>query len=164
VFILVQILVITPPPQHTHTPSPSTLTGGGGTSRDPGVAAATAEGVEVVRDALIAAIPCQPRPAPTPDTPPPPLLFAVDHCFALRGQGTVMTGTVLQVCVCIWGDGVGHCHDLLNVAGGCAAAQVVAVLCAHGSTNSHTLFGCTALRCTVLWCTAAGQCECGGHC
>ena len=25
-----------------------------------------------------------------------PALFAVDHCFAIRGQGTVMTGTVLQ--------------------------------------------------------------------
>jgi selenocysteine-specific elongation factor len=24
------------------------------------------------------------------------LLFAVDHCFAIKGQGTVMTGTVLQ--------------------------------------------------------------------
>ncbi|CAG2054101.1 unnamed protein product, partial [Timema podura] len=25
-----------------------------------------------------------------------PFLFAVDHCFAIRGQGTVMTGTILQ--------------------------------------------------------------------
>lgn len=25
-----------------------------------------------------------------------PFLFAVDHCFSIRGQGTVMTGTVLQ--------------------------------------------------------------------
>lgn len=24
------------------------------------------------------------------------LLFAVDHCFPIKGQGTVMTGTVLQ--------------------------------------------------------------------
>ena len=24
------------------------------------------------------------------------LLFSVDHCFNIRGQGTVMTGTVLQ--------------------------------------------------------------------
>lgn len=24
------------------------------------------------------------------------LLFAVDHCFSIRGQGTVMTGTILQ--------------------------------------------------------------------
>lgn len=28
-----------------------------------------------------------------------PFLFAVDHCFSIRGQGTVMTGTVLQGCV-----------------------------------------------------------------
>ena len=25
-----------------------------------------------------------------------PFLFSVDHCFNVRGQGTVMTGTVLQ--------------------------------------------------------------------
>jgi selenocysteine-specific elongation factor len=25
-----------------------------------------------------------------------PFLFAVDHCFSVRGQGTVMTGTILQ--------------------------------------------------------------------
>lgn len=25
-----------------------------------------------------------------------PFLFAVDHCFAIKGQGTVLTGTVLQ--------------------------------------------------------------------
>jgi hypothetical protein len=24
--------------------------------------------------------------------------MAVDHCFALRGQGTILTGTLLQVC------------------------------------------------------------------
>jgi len=23
-------------------------------------------------------------------------LFSVDHCFSIRGQGTIMTGTVLQ--------------------------------------------------------------------
>ncbi|KAJ8257885.1 hypothetical protein GJAV_G00190780 [Gymnothorax javanicus] len=28
--------------------------------------------------------------------PSGPLLMAVDHCFSIRGQGTVMTGTVLQ--------------------------------------------------------------------
>ena len=27
---------------------------------------------------------------------PPPLIYAVDHCFAIKGQGTVLTGTVLQ--------------------------------------------------------------------
>ncbi|GFR28634.1 selenocysteine-specific elongation factor [Trichonephila clavata] len=26
-------------------------------------------------------------------------MFAVDHCFAIRGQGTVMTGTVVQGCI-----------------------------------------------------------------
>jgi hypothetical protein len=28
-----------------------------------------------------------------------PFLYSVDHCFAIRGQGTVMTGTVLSGCV-----------------------------------------------------------------
>jgi len=30
------------------------------------------------------------------DPPNSPFVFAVDHCFNVRGQGTVMTGTVLQ--------------------------------------------------------------------
>lgn len=25
-----------------------------------------------------------------------PLIYAVDHCFGIRGQGTVMTGTILS--------------------------------------------------------------------
>ena len=28
-----------------------------------------------------------------------PLLFSADHCFAIKGQGTVLTGTVLSGCV-----------------------------------------------------------------
>ena len=28
--------------------------------------------------------------------PAGPFVFAVDHCFSIRGQGTVMTGTVLS--------------------------------------------------------------------
>ena len=30
-----------------------------------------------------------------------PFLFSVDHCFSIRGQGTVMTGTVLNGSVAI---------------------------------------------------------------
>ena len=30
-----------------------------------------------------------------------PFLFAVDHCFAIRGQGTVLTGTALTGCVAV---------------------------------------------------------------
>ena len=30
-----------------------------------------------------------------------PAVFAVDHCFGIRGQGTVMTGTMLQGCVAV---------------------------------------------------------------
>ena len=25
-----------------------------------------------------------------------PLIYAVDHCFGIRGQGTIMTGTILS--------------------------------------------------------------------
>lgn len=31
----------------------------------------------------------------------PPLLMYVDHCFAIKGQGTVCTGTLLQGCVAV---------------------------------------------------------------
>lgn len=34
-----------------------------------------------------------------------PFAFAVDHCFAVRGQGTVMTGTVLSGAVSV-GDNI----------------------------------------------------------
>lgn len=30
-----------------------------------------------------------------------PFVFSVDHCFSIRGQGTVMTGTVLSGCVSV---------------------------------------------------------------
>uniref|UniRef100_A0A2L2YM74 Selenocysteine-specific elongation factor n=1 Tax=Parasteatoda tepidariorum TaxID=114398 RepID=A0A2L2YM74_PARTP len=30
-----------------------------------------------------------------------PFIFAVDHCFAIKGQGTIMTGTILQGCVSV---------------------------------------------------------------
>ena len=29
-------------------------------------------------------------------SPEGPFLFSVDHCFSIRGQGTIMTGTVLS--------------------------------------------------------------------
>lgn len=50
-----------------------------------------------------------------------PFLFAVDHCFSVRGQGTVLTGTVLQgtvnindVCVmfCLFINAVAHHRTL----------------------------------------------------
>ncbi len=34
--------------------------------------------------------------APTDRDKAAPFLFSVDHCFSIRGQGTIMTGTVLQ--------------------------------------------------------------------
>ncbi|KAG5274957.1 hypothetical protein AALO_G00142020 [Alosa alosa] len=36
-----------------------------------------------------------------------PLLMAVDHCFSIRGQGTIMTGTVLQ--------GAVHINDTVEI-------------------------------------------------
>ena len=30
-----------------------------------------------------------------------PFMFAVDHCFSIRGQGTIMTGTILNGAVSI---------------------------------------------------------------
>lgn len=36
-------------------------------------------------------------------------LFAIDHCFAIRGQGTVLTGTVLK--------GKANVNDTIELAG-----------------------------------------------
>jgi selenocysteine-specific elongation factor len=36
-----------------------------------------------------------------------PFLFSIDHCFQIKGQGSVMTGTVLQGAV-----GVGDTIDI----------------------------------------------------
>lgn len=47
-------------------------------------------GVEVLIEQLAKMVPASPRQTKGS------FLFAVDHCFALRGQGTVLTGTVLS--------------------------------------------------------------------
>ena len=52
-------------------------------------AKAGALGVDELVAALVALVPREPR------KPGGPFLLAVDHCFAMRGQGTVLTGTVL---------------------------------------------------------------------
>ena len=49
------------------------------------------EGLEGIIAEIMRLAPSQPR------QPDGPFLFAVDHCFAIKGQGTVLTGTVLQV-------------------------------------------------------------------
>lgn len=36
-------------------------------------------------------------PPPPPLTSDTPLLFSVDHCFGIKGKGTILTGTVVQV-------------------------------------------------------------------
>lgn len=48
-----------------------------------------AEGVDALIEELVRLVPAQPRVAEGP------FLFSVDHCFAVKGQGTVLTGTVL---------------------------------------------------------------------
>jgi selenocysteine-specific elongation factor len=48
-------------------------------------------GVETLVDALENLVPAGGRSFPTG-----PFLFAVDHCFGVKGQGTVLTGTVLS--------------------------------------------------------------------
>eukprot|EP00197_Chlamydomonas_leiostraca_P012833 CAMPEP_0202860212 /NCGR_PEP_ID=MMETSP1391-20130828/2014_1 /ASSEMBLY_ACC=CAM_ASM_000867 /TAXON_ID=1034604 /ORGANISM="Chlamydomonas leiostraca, Strain SAG 11-49" /LENGTH=406 /DNA_ID=CAMNT_0049539353 /DNA_START=60 /DNA_END=1277 /DNA_ORIENTATION=+ len=70
---------------------------GGTVSDDSGGAGSrAAEGVDALRALLVAMVPPDPRPPPSG-----PLLFAVDHCFPIKGQGTVLTGTVLAGSVCV---------------------------------------------------------------
>jgi len=68
--------------------------GGGGIAApaDRASAAGTgaAEGIQELQEKLLSM-----ASARTPDASAP-FLFAVDHCFAIKGQGTVLTGTVLQ--------------------------------------------------------------------
>lgn len=61
-------------------------TGGGD-----GAAASPAEGVPELVAELLRRVPLELR------RPDGPLLHAIDHCFGIRGQGTVLTGTVLRV-------------------------------------------------------------------
>jgi len=53
----------------------------------------TDPGVEHLKATLAQMVPSELRPT----TLDRPFLFAVDHCFPIKGQGTVLTGTVLQV-------------------------------------------------------------------
>lgn len=48
-------------------------------------------GVEELKAQLVAMVPPEPRQVRGS------FLFAVDHCFPIKGQGSVLTGTVLQV-------------------------------------------------------------------
>ena len=51
-----------------------------------------AEGLDAVCAEVLNMVPAKPRAVG------PSFLFAADHCFPIKGQGTVFTGTVLQVC------------------------------------------------------------------
>ncbi|KAL6765365.1 SelEFf [Haematococcus lacustris] len=68
--------------------------GGGGTGTS---AAPDAEGLEELQAHLVAMVPTQPRALAAAG----PLLFSIDHCFPIKGQGTVLTGTVLQGAVAV---------------------------------------------------------------
>eukprot|EP00775_Hariotina_reticulata_P012357 gene12357-12491_t len=55
------------------------------------------QGVQEVKDWLTNSVVCeQQAPGCTTASSTRPFLFAIDHCFPLKGQGTIMTGTVLQ--------------------------------------------------------------------
>ncbi len=55
-----------------------------------GDAPAQTQGIEQVIQEIVKCV--SPHPAP----PSGPFKFAIDHCFAIRGQGTVLTGTALS--------------------------------------------------------------------
>ena len=48
------------------------------------------QGIEEVIQEIVKCV------SPHPQQPSGPFKFAIDHCFAIRGQGTVLTGTVLS--------------------------------------------------------------------
>ena len=47
-------------------------------------------GIQDLIQEIVKCVPIQPA------TPSGPFKFAIDHCFAIRGQGTVLTGTALS--------------------------------------------------------------------
>lgn len=47
-------------------------------------------GIQELIQEIVKCVPVQPA------APSGPFKFAIDHCFAIRGQGTVLTGTVLS--------------------------------------------------------------------
>ena len=53
-----------------------------------------AEGLDAVCTEVLGMVPAEPRAVG------PSFLFAIDHCFPIKGQGTVFTGTVLQARLC----------------------------------------------------------------
>ena len=94
---------------------------------------------------------------PEPRVSAGPFLFAVDHCFAIKGQGTVMTGTVLQVRaggkrragaagpMCTptaveWGGHRAHACMQAVTHHACTALQML-----------HAALACCMSRCFVVW-------------
>lgn len=57
-----------------------------GTADTPGQAV----GIDDLIQQIVKCVPVQPAP------PSGPFKFAIDHCFAIRGQGTILTGTALS--------------------------------------------------------------------
>lgn len=51
---------------------------------------AQTQGIEEVMQEIVKCVPLHPA------LPSGPFKFAIDHCFAIRGQGTVLTGTALS--------------------------------------------------------------------
>ena len=65
--------------------------GGGGGGGDAAAGAGALDGIDDLKATLLEV--AEPRDAAAAASP---LLFAFDHCFSVKGQGTVLTGTVLQ--------------------------------------------------------------------
>lgn len=59
------------------------------------VSAAEQENLEVLRTAMVEAV----TPAEEENDPNAAFLFSIDHCFTIRGKGTICTGTVLDGCL-----------------------------------------------------------------
>lgn len=95
-------------------------------------------GIEELRAALVDA--AEPRDPPDPSAP---FLFAADHCFGLRGQGTVLTGTVMGGRVSV-GDAVElpalKLTRQVGVALGwcvCGGGRVGVYVCVAAATRAH---------------------------
>ena len=106
------------------------LCAGGGLG--PGKAAV---GVAALMEQLVSMVPAKPRQAKGA------FLFAVDHCFALKGQGTVLTGTVLsgatQVC---------PCHSVIAEVVPQRLCRFYGAHCCQGHIALHICFAAASAR------------------
>lgn len=77
-------------------------------------------GIDDLIQEIVKCVPVQPV------VPSGPFKFAIDHCFAIRGQGTILTGTALS--------GTAKIGDILEL-------PELKVSC-HSAHAAHTYFTC----------------------